>query len=73
MRALIVAVVSGVALAAVSAQAAQLAPSPPSQASVDAAPPIEPVAEGCGPGSHRHDWIDRWGHWHWGQCVPNHW
>jgi hypothetical protein len=44
---------------------------PASQASVDTAPRIELVAEGCGWGWHRHHWLDRWGHWHWGHCVPN--
>jgi hypothetical protein len=71
MRALAIVFVSGVALAAMSAQAAPVAPNPPSRASSDAVPPIEMVAEGCGPGWHRHHWIDRWGHWHWGHCVPN--
>jgi hypothetical protein len=42
---------------------------PASNAPVDAAPPIELVAEGWG--WHRHHWLDRWGHWHWGHCVPN--
>jgi hypothetical protein len=73
MRDMTMVFVSGVALAAMSARAAPLAPRPPSQASIDAAPPIELVAEGCGWGWHRHHWIDRWGHWHWGHCVPNHW
>jgi hypothetical protein len=91
MRALKVALVSGVALAAVSAHAFPLAPSPPSgpviylanqewaplpndpssQVSVDAAPPIQLVAEGCGWGWHRHHWQDRWGNRHWGHCVPD--
>lgn len=33
-----------------------------SQASVDTAPPIELVDEGCGWGWHRHHWRDRWGY-----------
>jgi cyanophycinase-like exopeptidase len=73
MRALTIVFVGGVALAATSAQAAPLAPRPQSQAPIDVAPPIKLVAEGCGWGWHRHHWIDRWGHWHWGHCVPNHW
>ena len=35
-------------MAATSAQAALFAPKPPSQFLVEAAPPIELVAEGCG-------------------------
>jgi hypothetical protein len=90
MRAVIVAVLAGVASAPMAVQAAPLAPRPSglviyvanqewaplpngpgSKGSVEAAPPIELVAEGCGWGWHRHHWIDRWGHWHWGRCVPN--
>jgi hypothetical protein len=52
---------------------ARLPNAPGGNGSAEAAPPIKLVAEGCGPGSHRHHWIDRWGHWHWGHCVPNHW
>jgi hypothetical protein len=44
---------------------------PASNGSVEAAPPIKLVAEGRGWGWHRHHWIDRWGHWHLGHCVPN--
>lgn len=50
---------------------APLPDDPVSKPSFDRAPSIELVAEGCGPGWHRHHWIDRWGHWHWGHCVPN--
>jgi hypothetical protein len=71
MRAMTMVFVSGVALAAISAQAAPLATKPPSPSSVEGAPSIELVAEGCGPGWHRHHWLNRWGHWHWGRCVPN--
>jgi hypothetical protein len=38
---------------------------------LNAAPPVELVREGCGPGWHRHHWRDRWGYWHWGHCVRN--
>jgi hypothetical protein len=44
---------------------------PGSNGSVEAALPIELVAEGCGWGWHRRHWLDHWGHWHWGHCVPN--
>jgi hypothetical protein len=44
-----------------SAQAARLAPRSPSRASIDAALPVELVAEDCGWGRHRHHWRDRWG------------
>ena len=92
MRAVIVAFITGVALAPMAVQAAVLPPRPPgpviyvanqewapllngpaSNGWVHAAPPIELVAEGCGWGWHRRHWLDRWGHWHWGHCVPNHW
>jgi hypothetical protein len=69
MRALILAFVVGLALAA----SAQAAPAAPRLTNIDlnAAPPIEPVAEGCGWGWHRRQWQDRWGNWHWGRCVPD--
>ena len=63
MRAVVVAFVSGVALAAVSAHAAPLPPKP-SAIELGAAPPVELVAGGCGWGWHRQHWRDRWGYWH---------
>jgi Spy/CpxP family protein refolding chaperone len=60
-----------VALMTVSAQAAPPAPAKALPAREGAAPPIELVAQGCGPGWHRHGWRDYWGRWHWGRCVPN--
>jgi hypothetical protein len=35
-----------------------------------AAPQIELVRQGCGPGWHRVGWRDRAGYWHWGRCAP---
>ena len=29
------------------------------------------VAGGCGWGSHRRQWQDRWANWHWSRCVPD--
>jgi hypothetical protein len=70
MRAVIVAFVSGAALAAVSAQAAPLRPDPGAM-ELGAAPSVELVAQGCGHGWHRPRWRDHWGYWHWGHCIPN--
>jgi hypothetical protein len=70
MRALILAIVGGVAFAAVSAQAVPLTPMP-AAIELGAMPPIELVAQGCGWGWHRSHWRGRWGYWHWGRCVPN--
>jgi hypothetical protein len=69
MRAMIVAFVSGVALAAVSAQAAPR-PLDPAAIEFGAAPPVELVDHGCGWGWHRIHWQDHWGYWRW-HCVPN--
>jgi hypothetical protein len=69
MRATTAILVGLVALVTVSAQAAP--PPPANPAREGAAPPIVLVAQGCGPGWHRHGWRDYWGHWHWGRCVPN--
>jgi hypothetical protein len=62
---------SGNVIYLVSQEWAPLPNEPASRASADTALPIELVSEGCGPGWHRHQWLDRWGHWHWGHCVPN--
>jgi hypothetical protein len=69
MRALILALVGGLALA-ISAKAAPLAPD---AASIElrAGPPFELVDQGCGWGWHRVHWQDHWGYWHW-HCVPYH-
>jgi hypothetical protein len=69
MRTVILAFALGLALAA-SAQAAPLA-SQPAKIEFGAAPPVELVRDGCGRGSHRTHWRDQWGHWQWGDCVPN--
>jgi hypothetical protein len=58
MRAVIVAFVSGAALAAVSAKAAPLPPEP-SAMELGAAPSVALVAQGCGWGWHRVYWRDR--------------
>jgi hypothetical protein len=60
-----------VAFVAVSAQAAPASPGRAIPVLVGATQPIELVAQGCGPGWHRHHWRGYWGHWHWGRCVPN--
>jgi hypothetical protein len=48
------------ALAAVSVEAALLPPAKAVAAELGTAPPIELVAQGCGPGWHRHHWRDYW-------------
>ena len=70
MRAVIVGLVTGVAMAAVSAQAA---PPPPKLRAIElgAAPSLELVRDGCGRGGHRTRWRDQWGYWHGGDCVPD--
>jgi hypothetical protein len=85
MRALILAFVSGLALAA-SAQAAPLAPKALDPAtysewvplsnhlpslSLGSPPPAELVSGGCGWGWHRHYRKDRWGNFRAGRCVRN--
>jgi hypothetical protein len=70
MRALVVGIIAGIALAAsASTQAAPLSPNPAS-IELGATPPIELVSQGCGLGWHRVRWQDHWGYWHWGHCVP---
>jgi hypothetical protein len=63
MRAVIIAFVSGIALAVVSAQAAPL-PSKPSAIELGTAPFIELVDHGCAWGCHHVHWQDQWGYWH---------
>jgi hypothetical protein len=70
MRAVILALVSGVALAATSVQAAP-APTKALPRELGAAPSLELVRDGCGRGWHRHHWRDQWGFWHGGDCVPD--
>jgi hypothetical protein len=69
MRTSILAIGVGLALAT-SAQAAPLAPKP-ALVDLGTAPPVEPIAEGCGWGWHRRHWQDRWGNRHWGRCVSD--
>jgi len=69
MRALILALVLGLALAA-SAQAAPLAPQP-AMIELGEAPPVQPVRYGCGRGWHRDRWRTQSGYWQWGHCIPN--
>ncbi len=71
MRAVIFAIVCGLALATTSLQAAPV-PTKATLAERDASPSFELVAQGCGWGWHRRRWRDRWGYWHWGRRVP-HW
>ena len=70
MRAVILAVVCGLALAATSLQAAPV-PTKALPGELGVAPPVEPVRDGCGRGWHRHNWRDQWGYWHGGDCVPD--
>jgi hypothetical protein len=70
MRAVILALVSGVALAATSVQAAP-APTKALPSELAVAPSVELVRDGCGHGWHRHYWRDQWGFWHGGDCVPD--
>jgi len=69
MRALILAFVVGLASAA-SAQAAPFAPNP-APIELGAAPPVQPVRDGCGRGWHRDRWRTQSGYWQWGHCIPN--
>jgi hypothetical protein len=69
---IIVATLAGlVVVAAVSAQAVPLPPAKAIPAERSAAPQIELARQGCGWGWHRTRWVDLWGYWHWGRCVPN--
>jgi hypothetical protein len=63
---------SFVALASFVAVSAQAAPvvSKAAIAERGAAPQIELIRQGCGPGWHRAGWRDHYGYWHWGRCVP---
>jgi hypothetical protein len=70
MRAVILAVLCGLALAPTPLQAAPVPTKAlPSEPSV--APSLELVRDGCGRGWHRHHWRDQWGYWHGGDCVPD--
>jgi hypothetical protein len=71
MRTIVSTLAGLVALAAVSADAAPLALAKSTVAELGISPPLELVRDGCGHGWHRHHWLDRWGYWHWGRCVPN--
>ena len=70
MRAVILALVSGVALAATSVQAAP-GPTKALPSELGVAPSLELVRDGCGRGWHRAGWRDQWGYWHGGGCVPD--
>ena len=70
MRAVILALVGGVALAATSVQAAP-APTKALPSELGVAPSLELVRDGCGRGWHRAGWRDQWGYWHGGGCVPD--
>jgi len=70
MRAVILAVVCGLALAATPLQAAPV-PTKALPGELGVAPPVEPVRDGCGRGWHRHHWRDQWGYWRGGDCVPD--
>jgi hypothetical protein len=66
MRTILAPVVGVMTIAAISAQAAPLTPS-----KAAAPPAMEPARDDCGHGWHCMGWCDRWGYWHWGNCVPN--
>jgi len=68
IRAVILAIVGGLAVAA-PAQAAPLVPKP-ERIELGTARPIELVDHGCALGWSRVHWQDHWGYWHW-HCVPN--
>jgi hypothetical protein len=70
MRAVILAVVCGLALAATPLQAAPV-PIKATPVELGAAPPLDLVRDGCGRGWHRHHWCDQWGYWRWGDCIPD--
>jgi hypothetical protein len=70
MRAVILAVVCGLALAATPLQAAPV-PTKATPVQLGAAPPAELVRDGCGRGWHRHHWRDQWGYWRWGDWAPD--
>jgi len=69
MRALILAVALGLALAT----STQAAPVWRNTAGMQfgAAPPVELVRDGCGRGWHRDRWRDQSGDSHCGHCIPN--
>src|SRR5215831_8848402 len=72
MRAVVLTFVSLTALAAVSANGAPITiPAKPMHIEAGTGAPIELVRDDCGHGWHRTGWRDRWGYWHWGDCVPN--
>ena len=68
MRALILALVGGIALTA-STQGAPLASK--QALTLGTAPPVELAGKACGWGWHRARWRDQWGYLHWGDCVPD--
>jgi hypothetical protein len=68
MRALILALVGGIALTATT-QGAPFAPK--SALGLGTAPLVELAGEACGWGWHRTRWRDQWGYWRWGDCVPD--
>jgi hypothetical protein len=58
-------------IAAISVQAAPLPPAMAAPTELAALPRMELVGDDCGHGWHRTGWRDRWGYWHWGDCVLN--
>jgi hypothetical protein len=71
MRTIVATLVGPMTLAAISAQAAPLTPSKAAPPELVAPPPVALVRDDRGHGWHRTGWRDRWGYWHWGDCVPN--
>ena len=70
MRAVILAVLCGLALAPTPLQAAPV-PAKPLPGELGVMPSLELVRDGCGRGWHRTRWRDQWGFWRGGDCVPD--
>ena len=70
MRAVILTVLCGLALATTSVHATPV-PTKVTPAELPTAPLVDLVRDGCGRGWHRHHWRDQWGYWHGGDCVPD--
>jgi hypothetical protein len=70
MRAVILAVLCGLALAPTPLQAAPV-PTKGLPSEPGVAPSFELARDGCGHGWHRPRWRDQWGYWRSGDCVPD--
>ena len=70
MRAPVLAIATGLALAAVSTQAATLSPNNENRLPLGATLSFSLGNDACGDGWHRSLWRDWRGDWWWGPCVP---